>query len=142
VILQGGENMTYIAVGMGGVVGSLLRYSLGLLIEETAPGIFPLATLLANVTGSFLLTFLTMYVFRIGMLNPRWATALGTGLIGSFTTFSTFSVETVHLLQAGKAGIAAFYVISSLAGGLLAARLGFEAGDALFRRFSKGKETV
>lgn len=137
-----GGTMAYIAVGMGGVIGSLLRYGLGLLITETAPGIFPLATLLANVTGSFLLTFLTMYVFRLGILHSRWATALGTGLIGSFTTFSTFSVETMQLLQAGKAGTAAFYVIGSLAGGLLAARFGFEAGDALFRRFAKGKEAL
>lgn len=132
--------MTYITVGIGGVVGTLLRYGLGLFMKDTYPGIFPLATLLANVIGSFLLTFLTMHVFRLGRLNPRWAAALGTGLIGSFTTFSTFSVETVHLLQAGKAGTAALYVVGSLAGGLLAARFGFEAGDALFCRFAKGKE--
>lgn len=133
--------MTYITVGIGGVVGALLRYGLGLFMKDTYPGIFPLATLLANVIGSFLLTFLTMHVFRLGRLNSRWAAALGTGLIGSFTTFSTFSVETMHLLQAGRAGTAALYVIGSLAGGLLAARFGFEAGDALFRRFAKGKET-
>ncbi len=134
--------MTYIAVGMGGVIGSLLRYGLGFFIKDTYSGLFPLATLLANVSGSFLLAFLTMHLFRIGRLHPHWATALGTGLIGSFTTFSTFSIETMHLLQAGKAGTAAFYVVASLAGGLLAARFGFNAGDALFRRFAKGKETT
>lgn len=126
--------MTYIAVGIGGVVGALLRYGLALAMKHAPSGIFPLATLLTNLIGSFFLAFLTMYLFRMGRLHPRTATAIGTGVIGAFTTFSTFSVETMRLLQAGKIGMAALYVAGSAAGGLLAAGIGFRSGDAFYQR--------
>jgi CrcB protein len=125
--------MKYITVGAAGIVGALLRYALGLVMHESWTYAFPLATWLINITGSFLLAFLTMYVFQRKDIHPYISSAIGTGLIGSFTTFSTFSVETVQLLQQNAYAIAFSYVMASALGGLAMAWIGFQSGTALFK---------
>ncbi|GGE27406.1 putative fluoride ion transporter CrcB 1 [Marinithermofilum abyssi] len=119
--------MQILAIGCAGVIGAWLRYGLGLVVIGGWVAGFPLATWIANGIGSFVL----------GWWNTsRWAKALpesvrssvGTGLIGSFTTFSTFSVETLQLLQNGRWAIAGLYLFLSFAGGLAMAWLGFRVG--------------
>ena len=114
--------MMYLFVGMAGFLGAILRYSLGFMFLNEA-GVFPIATLAANLLGSFLLSWL---VTRAAM-PARLKTAVATGLIGAFTTFSTFSVETVTLVENGHLKEAIIYVFASVAGGLLMSRLGFRA---------------
>jgi CrcB protein len=110
------------------MVGALLRYSLGLLVHGWWVGAFPLGTLLINFVGSFALGWLTAWVNRVGNV-PAWVKpGIGTGLIGSFTTFSTFSVETVNLMQQQLWGDAALYVGLSLMGGLFLAWAGLYIG--------------
>lgn len=124
--------MVYAVVGIFGVVGALLRYYLGISMSMVWHDSFPLATLLINLSGCFLLGWITTHLSRINMFPPSIITGIGTGLIGSFTTFSTFSVETVKLILGSHWGIAILYVLSSLWGGLLASYLGFRLGHALF----------
>jgi CrcB protein len=117
-----------IAVGVAGMIGALLRYSLGLLVDGWWVGAFPLGTLLINIIGSFALGWLTAWANRVGNV-PAWVKpGIGTGLIGSFTTFSTFSVETVTLVQQQLWGDAALYVGLSLFGGLFFAWAGLSIG--------------
>ncbi|MCP8966978.1 fluoride efflux transporter FluC [Ectobacillus ponti] len=124
--------MQSIAVGTAGILGALLRYGLGLLLPWT--GGFPAATFSANMLGSFLLAFLTSWLFRSGRLSPQLVAGIGTGFIGSFTTFSTFSMEMVRLLESGEAGNAAAYGLGSAAGGLLLAYAGWQTGEVLAAR--------
>ncbi|MCQ6281039.1 fluoride efflux transporter CrcB [Bacillus sp. EB600] len=91
--------MVYIFVGIAGVLGSLSRYYLGLSIGTWWHHDFPLPTLSINLIGCFILSWLTMYISRLNLLHPYLVTGIGTGFIGSFTTFSTFSVETVKLIH-------------------------------------------
>lgn len=105
----------YIFVGIGGMVGSVLRYSTSLLISNTDS--FPLATFSVNLLGSFLLSLL---LFSSGLrkrISKEFLTALTVGLIGSFTTFSTVTYEIIELWQA-SALFASVYVFSSLFGSL------------------------
>lgn len=124
--------MVYAVVGIFGVVGALLRYYLGISMSLFWHDSFPFATLLTNLIGCFLLGWITTYLFRINMLPPFIVTGIGTGLIGSFTTFSTFSAETVKLILASHWGLAILYVLISLWGGLLASYLGFRLGRTFF----------
>ena len=124
----------YIAVGIGGVIGALARYGVGQLFQPTFSTGFPLATWLANMSGSFLLAFLTMSVFRMKQVSPLMISAVGTGIIGAFTTFSTFSVETLQLLRHQALTMAFLYVSASMIGGLLAAFVGFYVGNMLYER--------
>lgn len=110
------------------MIGALLRYIVGLFAAGLWHGVFPLATLCINLTGSFLLGWLTKSLFK--MIPERWQTGLGTGVIGAFTTFSTFSVETIELARAGHDWLAAVYVIMSSAGGLFFAYIGYRLGEA------------
>lgn len=118
--------MIYLLVGLGGMIGAGLRYSLSLATACGWPGSFPLATLIANWAGCFLLPFLT---FRLAnRFSAAAQKGITTGVIGSFTTFSTFSVETVAMWETGQIGAAFFYVFLSLAGGLLFVQLGVRKG--------------
>ena len=121
--------MAYFLIGIAGIIGALLRYLVGIYFNHWWFYDFPLATFLTNLSGSFILGWLTTFLPKIKSLHPNIKTALGTGLIGSFTTFSTFSVETVKLIQASKWGTALLYVLLSLVGGLLFSWLGYKTGQ-------------
>ncbi|WP_114167142.1 fluoride efflux transporter CrcB [Exiguobacterium sp. TNDT2] len=134
--------MLYVYVGVAGALGALARYGIGMAIASSWTSVFPLGTLVINLMGSFILGWLTHFLFRSGRLSPTVVTALGTGFIGSFTTFSTFSVETIQLLEAGALGSALFYVTLSLGLGLLSSWLGFWFGRRRFNRAIMRQEEV
>ncbi|MPL83605.1 putative fluoride ion transporter CrcB [bioreactor metagenome] len=117
-------NMIYLWVGCAGMFGAMLRYLIG--ISFFADSRFPWATLTINLLGSFLLAWLTSYVFKKVRLSPHLSTAIGTGFVGSFTTFSTLSVGTISLFQDGHNFLAMVYVLVSLLGGLTMSHLGFK----------------
>ena len=117
-------------VGLGGALGSLARDGLATLIAPARDG-FPTATLATNLLGCLLLGLLL--VVSENRLPPHryLRPFLATGVIGGFTTFSTFAVETDLLGKDGHAGLAAVYVVASLAGGLAATWAGISAGRVL-----------
>ncbi len=112
-----------LVVGLGGAVGSMLRYGMTLLFAFlNLSG--NLATFSVNVIGSFLIGILTG-VCREGML----LLLLTVGLCGGFTTFSTFSLQSVRLIQAGKLCEAALYIIGTFVICVIAAWLGYLLGQ-------------
>ena len=116
-------------VGLGGFVGSVARYLVGVLVSPTAAGI-PAATLLVNAIGSLLIGLLAgIGQARLG--RDVWHLAVVGGL-GGFTTFSAFSAETTALFQAGRGGAALLNIGAQVGLGLLAAWAGFVAGQKLF----------
>lgn len=117
-----GFSLNVIAVGIGGFIGAIVRYSIGKVIFIRSG--FPLATLLINLLGClFLAWFFTITAKRVKM-DPNLKLAIGTGFTGAFTTFSTFSVETLNLLKNEQYGFALFYVLASIFGGIGLALLG------------------
>ncbi|WNS80471.1 fluoride efflux transporter CrcB [Domibacillus sp. DTU_2020_1001157_1_SI_ALB_TIR_016] len=121
--------MVYIWIGIGGVMGALLRYSVSVVMDHGAAGGFPFATLFVNCLGCFLLPFLTEKVK--GRIPVPIQKAITAGVIGSFTTFSAFSVEVITLIEAGRAASALLYIGSSIGGGLLFVRLGRKGAKAV-----------
>ncbi|KEO82192.1 fluoride efflux transporter FluC [Tumebacillus flagellatus] len=112
----------YLAVMVGGALGSLARYGVSAWIAAD-----PWQVLGINWLGCFLLGFLNARAARTGM--PEWVrVGLGTGVLGGFTTFSTFSVGAVNLLHADRYAEMALYVAASLAGGVLLAWAGLALG--------------
>lgn len=121
--MNGATSLTAVlAVAVGGAIGSVARYLTGVLLAPMTAA-FPWATLLVNVLGAFLIGVFAR-VFAGADQDIVWRLALTTGLCGGFTTFSTMSAETVSLVQQGRAGRAALYVVLSLALGLGATALG------------------
>lgn len=120
----------YFSVGIAGSIGALLRYGMTMIIPVMDNG-FPLPTLVTNMLGSFILTFLAFYLFEKVKWSETLKTALSVGLIGAFTTFSAFSLETVALINSAEYVAAAAYVILSISGGLAMSYLGYSCQNLL-----------
>lgn len=115
-----------IVTAVAGGAGAGLRYTVDRLIP--APRGFPLGILVVNVTGSFVLGFLTGLGF---LLAPDVAVALGVGLLGGYTTFSTVAVESVLLAEKGRWWDAAANLLGTLALAVAAAVGGIGLGTLL-----------
>lgn len=110
------------AIGLGAGIGALCRFQVTNLVKRRWSR-WPLATLLINLTGAFIL----------GLISARAATlgggsAITTGFLGGLTTFSTMNVEAVGLLAERRWGAATTYLLLSYGGGLLLATLGLTLG--------------
>lgn len=118
-------------VMLGGALGAAARHSTQLALTPlvTRAG-FPVAVLLINVLGSFLLG-LTLTLVARGTWPEAARLAFGTGFLGAFTTFSTFSADTDALLTRGRADLAALNITLSVSLGVLAAMLGRTLGTRL-----------
>ncbi len=109
-------------ISVGGGLGSIARYGVGRAIKPAADG-FPLGTLAINLVGALCLGALVVAVTEIWAVHPLIRPALGTGVLGGFTTFSTFALEARGLAF----GVSSGYVAASLIGGLAGAALGMTA---------------
>jgi fluoride exporter len=117
------------AIFAGGFLGALAR----VLLVQAAPadaGAWPWATFAANVAGTLLLGYFATRLQERLPVSAYRRPLLGTGLCGAFTTFSTMQLEVLRMLGAGRAGLAATYVLTSVAIGLL----GVFLATALVRR--------
>jgi CrcB protein len=102
-----------IFVGVGGFVGSVLRYLVSLIPLRHESG-FPLLTLGINVLGAFVLGVIMALAGRTTALDPRTLLFLKVGICGGFTTFSTFALEAQGLLSGGKPLVAILYMLLSV----------------------------
>lgn len=113
-------------VFLGGGIGSLARWLIGLVVGKRYHGSFPLATFLINISGAFLIGFLTV------LLDFDWKERFGhpvntivlTGILGGYTTFSSLELDTAKLINGQNPRVALVYIGSSVALGLLSAFLG------------------
>lgn len=120
-------------VGLGGFMGSVLRYGLG---KIPVAGDFPVMTLVINVLGSFVIGFLFLLEGVRALTGPNAVLFLQTGFCGGFTTFSTFSLQTVNLLQSNKYFTALSYTAFSVLLCLLGTFLGMLLACALKNKFA------
>lgn len=118
---------SWIAVALGGIIGTGLRLAADLAFPHTAHE-FPWDTLLINLVGSLALGALAGGVWTRPGLPPWLRAGLGSGVIGSFTTFSALTAATVTLTGSGNAALAALSLAVSTVLGLGAAALGLRIG--------------
>ncbi len=123
--------LPWLAVGIGGALGSSLRYGANLLAQRHWPAAFPWATLLVNVTGCFAIGLLAVLADERGSLGPNTRLFLLVGVLGGYTTFSSFGYETLSLAGAGHPGWALANVVGQVGLGLLAVWAGMAAGRVL-----------
>jgi CrcB protein len=113
-----------LAVGLGGFLGAISRFGVGVAVGRWFTGRFPLGTFIINITGCLLLGwFMTISGERLP-LSDTMKLAIATGFIGAYTTFSTFIYESSRLVDDGAWFEAAANLLLSLAVGLIAVRLG------------------
>ncbi len=110
-------------VALGGAIGASLRHLTGIgVFRYFGPQEFPVAIILVNVIGSFVMGFFVVTAAQRGLthLSPF----VMTGIMGGFTTFSAFSLEAVTLYSRGEFGYAALYVGLSVGLSIAALMLG------------------
>ena len=116
--------MQVLLVALGGAVGSVARYGVGIAAARWFGLAFPWGTLAVNVVGGLAMGLLDA---RVGQEGENLRLLLGVGLLGGFTTFSAFSLETVRLME-HQPGLAMLYVAASLLLGVGACWLGLNLG--------------
>ncbi|MDB5201290.1 MAG: protein CrcB [Ferruginibacter sp.] len=106
-----------LVVGIGGALGSMLRFLLNTGLKNQQ---FPLTTLLINIIGSFAIGAFAALSLKNTAMSDTMKLFFMTGICGGFTTFSAFSLENIQLIQQGKTTLALLYILLSIIGGLLA----------------------
>ena len=121
----------YLLIAMGGALGAMARYFVGVLAAERFGPRFPVGTLSINISACFILGFILEYLNRHTGMSPVWRYGVAIGFIGAFSTFSTFEWETWSDLTSGAFWIAILYVAVSLIAGLIAVALGSSTARSL-----------
>jgi CrcB protein len=119
-----GAVIPYFWVGLGGFLGANARYALGVWITSRAGPSFPWATLLVNVSGSFLIGVTLTLLLERFEADPAWRLFFVIGFLGGYTTFSSYTFEALALFRTGQAWQAIWYLFGSNGLGVLACYLG------------------
>jgi CrcB protein len=118
--------LTMVIVAAGGAAGAAVRYLVDLAVTARMGSRFPWATLVVNVTGSFLLGVLAGAVSETTILA-----AAGAGLLGGYTTFSAVNAAAATLILAGRVRAAVLSILANAAGAVAAAAAGLAVGMLL-----------
>jgi len=107
--------MGFLIVFVGGGIGAALRHGFNLAFARLFGTAFPHATVFENVSGSIVMGVLVAWFAFRGGIPQHWQLFLTTGILGGYTTFSTFSLDVAVLYERGEIGLAALYVLLSVA---------------------------
>ena len=111
---------TILLIGIGGAIGSILRYFTSVFVQKYYASAFPLATFITNVIGCFLIGLLVGLLDKNQMADSNLKWFLITGFCGGYTTFSVFGYENFSLVQGSNSAVALLYIGASIFIGLLA----------------------
>jgi CrcB protein len=119
-------SLAWIAVGLLGALGAHARFSLAGVITARRPSRIPLGTFVVNLTGGFMLGLL------VGLsVTDETLLVLGSGFLGSYTTFSTWMVEAERLGEDARFGLMWLYLSGSMLAGLAMTGAGWILGGGL-----------
>ncbi len=126
---------SYFLVGLGGALGSVLRFWISGLVAQSSGETFPYGTLVVNVSGSFVIGLVAALADPEGrwLVSPAVRQFVMIGICGGYTTFSSFSLQTLGLMQNGEWLRALANTVASFALCLVAVWLGYFLITALNR---------
>jgi fluoride exporter len=123
--------MKYLIVGLGGALGSVLRFWLGTYVGGRLGTRFPYGTLFINITGCFLAGMVVTVLAERTHWDASWRYLIPIGFIGGYTTFSAFAYETFRLFKDGELTTAALNVMLSVVVGFAGVWAGAIAAQAI-----------
>lgn len=115
--------LSYLAIGLGGALGSITRAMLAKIFPTTFFNI-PIPILIVNILGCFLIGLLTKFFSEVSADGQMLKLFLTTGFLGGFTTFSTFALEFGLLFEKNLYFPAIIYMIASVSLSLIAFFIG------------------
>jgi len=127
---------TYLAVMLGGAVGTALRFGLSNWFAIRFGETFPVGTIVVNVTGCFVIGLFAALTGPDGMVMASSLTrqVVMIGILGGYTTFSSFSLQTLNLIRDGEWLHAGWNVLLSVILCLVAVWLGQIAASFIDHR--------
>ena len=128
-----GQRRAFAVVAVGGALGALARYLLGLALP-TEPNRFPTGTFIINVAGGLAIGVLIVLLTETFQAHPLLRPFLVTGILGGFTTFSTYCVDVEKLLAERAIGLAMGYLFGTLFAALAATWAGVAIASAIGSR--------
>ena len=121
----------YLLIALGGALGAVARYWVGVTVTDRWGARFPYGTLVINLSACVIIGFsLTLLGKRAGF-SAGWRYLVPVGFVGAYSTFSTYEWETLSLLRGGGFPVAALYAVGSLVLGLAAVWCGMIAAEML-----------
>lgn len=114
--------LDYLVIAFFSFIGGTARYWLGVWIPAVSG--FPLGTLLVNLLGCFIFSWLVKHILSDIDVSARLVLGVGVGFCGALTTFSSFALDTMKLVQSDQIGLAFIYLLLSFFGGLAMTVLG------------------
>lgn len=121
----------YLLIALGGALGSVARYWVGVAVINRLGARFPWGTLVINLTACAVIGFSVTFLARRADLSPAWRYLVPIGFVGAYSTFSTYEWETLSLIRAGTISLSAVYALGSLVLGLVATWCGMAAAEYL-----------
>lgn len=115
-------------VGIGGFFGSVLRYWLGGLVMDRSDTVFPLGTLVVNISGSLLMGLLFAVALERFAIGEGSRIFLAVGFLGAYTTFSTLMLESYTMMESGEFLLAGLDMAGSIILGFMAFYIGLIIG--------------
>jgi len=104
--------LSFILVAIGGALGSVFRYSIGILFSSFSLTTFPWGTLFVNITGSFLMGI--VFFISKDFISEEFKLFLSVGLLGGYTTFSAFSLDVINMLFNKDYLLSILYILASV----------------------------
>ena len=123
--------LKFVLIAVGGGAGAVLRYAMQGLVQPKG-GVFPLGTLIVNITGCFAIGVLMALFTGPYVIREEYRLGIVTGVLGGYTTFSSFGWETMGLVEQRQWGMALVYVGLSVLVGLLATLAGIRLSQWLW----------
>jgi len=125
--------LMYLAVALGGALGTMGRYFVSGLVANAFGETFPWGTLIINITGSFVIGFFGTLTGPDGrlMVSGTMRQLVMVGVCGGYTTFSSFSLQTLNLMRDGQWGWAAGNILGSVTLCMIGVWLGATAAAAI-----------
>lgn len=121
--------MTWIAIAVGGALGSMARHLVNLELSRHVNRTLPYATFFVNVAGCVVIGVLAGRIAGGKLhLTPTMRSFVFVGILGGFTTFSSFGLDTFTLARGGEHAAAFWNVVGQIALGLGGLSLGFHLG--------------
>ena len=110
----------YFFIAVGGALGSLARYLVGVAVTDRMGSKFPYGTFVINITACLIIGFSLVFLGRRAELSAAWRFLIPVGFVGAYSTFSTFEWETFSNLQTGAFLTTSLYIVLSIVLGLAA----------------------
>lgn len=132
----------YMFICIGGFIGAILRYLIKSINTNSRIGAIPLSTLAINISGVFLLAFISGMAIKVWKLDTDYHLGLTVGFLGAFTTFSAMCKEIAGMLREGFYLSTLVYISVSVILGFSAAYFGMILTDYAASKYTRKRKDV